>query len=122
MRALFTVVYCTELLPLHVSVVKPPPSGGYHMLQLPRASKLYAVSYVTTVTYEKKAKYETAYSLDARGNCSIWQPPDGGGLTTETCRGNINSVQYTIVHSVRICWCVLLMYNMHGVQHIKIML
>jgi hypothetical protein len=36
------MVYRIELmLPLHVSVVKPSSSGGYHMLQLPYASKLW---------------------------------------------------------------------------------
>jgi hypothetical protein len=38
--------YIELMLPLHVSVVKPPSSGGYHMLQLPYASEVQAVSYV----------------------------------------------------------------------------
>jgi hypothetical protein len=27
---------------------------------------------------------------DAYGKCSLWYPADDGGLTTETCRGDID--------------------------------
>jgi hypothetical protein len=52
--------------------------------------------------------YEIADSLDAYDNCSIWYPPDDGGLTAETCRGDINSMYYAIVNSVHICRFVLI--------------
>jgi hypothetical protein len=48
------MVYYIELIsPLHVSEVKQPSSGEYHMLQLPCASKQRTISYVTKVlTYK----------------------------------------------------------------------
>jgi hypothetical protein len=35
-------------------------------------------------------------------------PADHGGLTTEACTSRINSIQYTILNSVYICWFVLI--------------
>jgi hypothetical protein len=58
------MVYYTDLmLPLYVSVVKPPSSGRYHTLQLLYSAKPWAMSYVTSLKFSDSVYKSTRYNV-----------------------------------------------------------
>jgi hypothetical protein len=59
----------------------------YTVTKIVLSGLMYTIKKIKTLV-----TYEIAHSLDACGNCSIRYPPDDRGLTTETCRANINSI------------------------------